>query len=242
MDSVATPDTLSLNKGDVQEAIECARQLLYLYPPETHKIYGLGNTPAFLIEICKILDTQHPKHFEHIAFSGSWWFCDVGPNELDREEAYTPSFEQIKCYRSYLTTIGLDPKTLSMQDKRIVIVDLVDTGGSMKSFLEIFKNWADEIGVTKEIEEILSLYIFDPLFDPWVRVRTTEQPAFILNWPTLDFRKEKLCNFIKTCNKAQQEDRLVCNFCYSVWPTTNPAQFIHSEKVNKTLGYIKATL
>ena len=150
-------------------AVAHARQLLDFYPND--RIYGLGQSPAYIIETAKILQAikREDAHniFSVVAFSGNYVKLCERKNlpvcYLQRKRS--PSPKQIHAYRDYLTSIGLDPATIvedynDGKGAKTVIVDFAESGEGLMSFIILLKNWAKELGLNKELIQALRTEIF----------------------------------------------------------------------------------
>lgn len=154
---------------------------------ENARIYGLGQTPAWPIEIGKL---SHPdRTIGHIAFSGNWWYFPT-PEDASKElvfhsmgtidsakqrrrnekekvdlltkllpnRAKTPDRKQIENKRADLASIGLDPRTIMSQKGPTVIVDYVQSAAGLKSFVSLIEEWAQELGLVDRLKEKLHLH------------------------------------------------------------------------------------
>ncbi len=61
-----------------------------------------------------------------------------------------PSEQQVNCLRSYLKRIGLDPIAIVNREEPSIIIDYIQRGAGLYSFLTIIYNWAVELGIPKE--------------------------------------------------------------------------------------------
>lgn len=136
-------------------------------------IFPIGQSPAWFAAIAQI-NEPNPQRFCHVAFSGRWYELFDNPEKLILE-AYEnqpikdcdcnnikyydknlklqivddniPNFEQISCYRSYLSRIGCSPQRILGQKEPSVIVDYIRQAGGIKSFLEFLFVWAADEGI-----------------------------------------------------------------------------------------------
>lgn len=69
----------------------------------------------------------------------------------------TPSPEQVASYRSYLKKIGCDPEQICSRPDKTVLIDYVQSGCGIKTYLEFLDQWAQELGCQEKLHEKLQL-------------------------------------------------------------------------------------
>ena len=135
-----------------QEILGCFLTSFYLikkYPPSDSVIFCVGNTPAFLIPCLQTIDPTHWQSYRHIAYSGS------SSTFKDKKSEFF--------YKKYLTSIGLDPKTIILMGKNIVIIDVIITGSGLCAFLKILFDWAQPLLSKEELKYFASLIVPFPI-------------------------------------------------------------------------------
>jgi hypothetical protein len=139
-------------------------------------IFCLGQTPAWLALFPKIKSKGEQIH--SIAFSSGWYsLLDIQGQELvlcNRKDTppgarcisenekinpktklifnkdRAPNRAQTIAYRKYLVQKGLSPKLILDKDKPTVIMDYVQSGAGLKSFLNFLMVWAEEESISPQ--------------------------------------------------------------------------------------------
>jgi hypothetical protein len=147
------------NKG-LPLTILTAQKLIKTYPH--YHLVGIGRTPSWLIEIAKLIDLQDfPEKYKNVAFSGRWYKFEKHLLKPTPQSQPTP--EQISAYRHYLEQIHFTPQIIIDHDERdhrkTVLIDFLETGLSLYSFIKVLYEWADELNLTAKLQ--LALIIHD---------------------------------------------------------------------------------
>lgn len=133
-------------------------------------IVGLGRSPLWFLEAAK-LKKDGIENYTPAAFSGGWFYQVPDTEKLQRIEAQAPNKEQTKAYRDYLTKLNLDPEMIVKQNKqtgkKVVIVDFLDTGKGVHSFIDFLQSWADEKKLDKNsFKKALSVHSIESMENP----------------------------------------------------------------------------
>lgn len=59
--------------------------------------------------------------------------------------AEAPSREQLRTLYPYLAEVGLEPHALARRERPIALVDVVATGGTIGTLLDLLKEWSDDV-------------------------------------------------------------------------------------------------
>lgn len=144
-------------------------------------ILGLGQSTAWLLEAREIIEEEASRYF-HIAFSGCFFSFSGNGKEIpicshcgqEKPDQFapglclqkmepSPSKAQIAGFREYLTSLGLEPKTIlkscEENGNRLVVMDYVLSGRGLLSFIDCYSNWAEEQGVLPLLKQKLTLHV-----------------------------------------------------------------------------------
>jgi len=134
-----------------------ANYIIRQYPTERHTIYCLGGSPSVLVPCLQFINPKEWQSYTNIAFSGrlTHSLADI-PTQYKKQ---WNSQLRITNYREYLTSIGLDPKTIFSSPKKIVLIDRVSSGGGLFSFLHLLFVWASELFDNTAMESFRKKFI-----------------------------------------------------------------------------------
>lgn len=143
-------------------------------PYKNSNVFILGQSLAWLMTTHQLQESSN--NLSPVAFSGDWYGLFNGKGEevvidypgkeksesnrpgtkltkatpdlsLRRIATAAPTREQELAYRSYLRQVGLTPLQIIDSEKPFVIMDYIQKGGGLRSFLEILYTWAQEEGI-----------------------------------------------------------------------------------------------
>ena len=117
---------------------------------------ALGRSPLWVVESLKYLDKAE-ESYKKVCFSAGW----KNPNAL--HVVKKPSESQVKAYRHYLKELEMDPQSIvknAREGHKTVLMDYMESGNGMRSFLELIDDWAKEEHLDQEVREALILHIF----------------------------------------------------------------------------------
>ncbi len=139
--------------------IETAQKIIKTYPD--FNLVGIGRTPAWLIEIAKLIDNDpRPEKYNKIAFSGRWYQFEK--TFLKPLIVTPPKKEQIAAYREYLHKMNFTPENIIQNDqlhhRKTVLVDFLQTGLSMYSFTSLILDWAEELDLKNQLQQAIIIH------------------------------------------------------------------------------------
>jgi hypothetical protein len=142
--------------------IETAQKMIKYYPG--FNLVGIGRTPAWLIEIAKLIDKEtRSDKYKTIAFSGRWF--QLQPHLIKPTTISAPNEKQTVAYRHYLENMKFTPEKIIEQDeqhhRKTVLIDFLQTGLSLYSFVSFILDWAEELDPKMKFKLGQSLIIHD---------------------------------------------------------------------------------
>lgn len=196
---------------------------------DKERILGLGQSPAYIMALCKAMDVLENKsnHFEAqtIAFSrkAEKWEFEEEPPLTSKDEI---------AYRNYLTSLHLQPSQIVSRGKdknsNTVVIDFGSTGESIRSWLGFMKKWAQETKI-----DSLSSYLTIGMYKDFSYYQNPEEEKKALSI-IKGFDVESLSDNAHELaimeNFASQSDligqRLVMRYHHLSWSKKNPRQFV----------------
>lgn len=194
------------------------------YPHQEHVIIGLGQSPAYLLEMIKLLDTQKgrtDREYLHVAFSGRFLppFVDEYADPIYRKKLKTR-------YKNYLTELMLDKKHVDRSKKKHIILEFCYQGTGLQSFLNFFKKYTNKPDViylrTMQAESLYPILL-----------QGVASSKVILDDP----KTIRLACFLS--NSDEYDDRLVPHFSPRKWPNVDPLVFTMSDQSRMLLKRMK---
>jgi len=150
-----------LQKGNrgLPLTVETAQKIINLYPGQN--FVGIGRTPAWLIEIAKLIDKEaRPDKYQTIAFSGRWY--QLQPHLLKPTLMSAPDEKQIAAYREYLQSQNFTPEIIvqnyRLHDRKTILIDFLETGLGMYSFISLILDWAEELNLKENLIPALIIH------------------------------------------------------------------------------------
>ncbi len=185
------------------------------FPAKNQVILGLGQSPAYLLEMMKCIDQENNRNdrvHKHVAFSHEWRSTFL----IER------GFRQRKsAYEEYLNNSELAPDDLNKEDTNFVILDFAVTGRGLKSFLAFFENYKKKPSVVY-----------------WQNA-DSEAPMLSVASHKLGLNpaEDELMPHLGSLDKL--DDRLVAYFPHYEWSTVNPLDFRPGENAQVILNYVQ---
>lgn len=128
--------------------------------PTARPLVALGNSPLWLIYACNKAGSKY------LPFSG-----DLGSFQTDASKKIVVSADGMPTFnyvapdataaghlKTYLTSIGMDPKSLA--SKPVTIIEFTSSGKGLASFLKFMSNWADEQGAPAPANWKSNIHLF----------------------------------------------------------------------------------
>jgi hypothetical protein len=134
-----------------------AKHLIDLFPSPEQKVVSLGQSPAWVLEGCKMLD-KSPERYDTVAFSEGWFDRFL---KLEPDPQLTP--ERTQKYNDYLLEKKLSPTDIISSFRTtgfpVVLVEHTHSGKGLKSFLSVLLDRAKEEGCESQLKEALHVHI-----------------------------------------------------------------------------------
>lgn len=141
---------------DMAKFIEICSQFNKL---KDEPILCLGRSPKWFLNT-SLWMKDGIDNYKFAAFSKFWYRKQYG--ELVRMNSCAPTEEEAKCYKKYLKNIQVDPKHIvdvhKKTGKKIVIIDYVNSGKGVCSFLDLMSKFAEEDGVLEDFAKSIRIY------------------------------------------------------------------------------------
>ncbi len=213
------------------------------YKKKYQVILGLGQSPAYLIALLKMIDKQKQRTgrtYKHVAFSGKFYnklterkrkytsddlsirdtfdqLCKDHPAEFDAScTAKITALQPI--YQTYLDAVGLSEQALADKTIKFILVDRCISGFGIRSFLYMIRHYRRQPKI---------FFLYDYSCSPYQGLQ-----AIQLDKPTTE-----LLVALKNCEK--HNDRLVQHYEYTAWRDVDPLLFKKSENAKKILKALK---
>jgi len=162
------------NNKHMQSLVRSAVELSFRHPHS--RIYSLGSSPQWFVATAEMMDL-HPERFGYIPFSGNWYQLET--RDLRDPFDNRPKDDMILHYRTYLEKIGLHPLDIAKRSSPTVIVEYVEGGRSLMSFVKgALLEWAQQMNCGPEFLEKLRLCVLSSSDeeDEWEPTRTLLAP------------------------------------------------------------------
>lgn len=214
------PETYPLIEDDrMEELLKTAETLLSMYP--NSRIVSVGRTPLWFLETARLLEFSEGvivDRYIYAAFSGRWY---KKSGDIPRPGHEGPNGDQIMAYRTYLSTIELDPITIVDKEEQTVFVDYAEQGESIASFLSILLEWADELGLRDILKKKIVVHILQ-----YPELKIYLDKFSIVRQP-VDFELVR-----DLANSNAFEDSMGVYYPYQRWSEINPLEEKISENAN----------
>lgn len=205
-------------------------------------IYGLGQSPAYLIEAMRLSAEFHgtrvKRRYEKIAFSGKWHELVDGEYKLQTAPCWlkffvsqAPTHDDFETYKIYLSSFLPSPREIvgryEKNGKKIVIVDYSESGESLASFADVLKQWFWDSSIEGEtVKNIVSFLIFyRPASDACNQHIQDACSPFRSNIYTLDEHMSQSSFLGRLANSDCYDDRLVPYYPFKRWKKQDPRDF-----------------
>ena len=189
-------------------------------------VVSFGQSPAWIVKTMQAMDSN-PNRFIYLAFSGNW-YEQVEARSIFEQPSFIkktdePDSAQKEAYRQYLKTLKLDPESIAAREGKTVIVEYKIGGRSLKSFLSLLSEWAEELKTDIRGKVELRLFVEDIngniMFAPGEAAF-----GFPIKYSEVDV------TLIRQLSESDQyKDRIVAYYPYQKWTEVDPQKFIISE-------------
>jgi len=112
---------------------------------QDQRFVSLGRSPIPFLEMAKAMENGI-SDYDFVAFSKGKDLFSINTNTWQKSKE-NPTIQQLSSYRNYLKTIKMDPESIinkAKEGEKTVIIDYCESGGGMKAFLEILRDWSLE--------------------------------------------------------------------------------------------------
>ena len=179
-----------------------------MFPAKKQVLVGLGQSPAYLLEMIKLIDEQKHRsnrQYLNVAFSGGFYGSDV--RGLIDPRLAQEFKERAPYYRRYLEKVGLSEEDFNETDTKFIVVEVCHTCQGLQSFLYFFEDYTKKPFV---------LYLQSEAFEP-------ARLSFPSDRFVIDRNEEKL--MLSLAEADEFEDRIVPHFAYFKWDKIDPLTF-----------------
>ncbi len=241
---------LFLNNNHLTTLFELVYEINKLYPPTEYTLYALGQSPAYLLEACNILNNagESSANRYKIAFSSSWYTFSYVRYQYNEDPARLPSEAQLNSYIDYLSKLSLDPKNIlkrTQKGEKIVFVENCRTGKGLFAFITILQRQRDQLSTAEQKqfdESIEFLVILNP--DPFY---PSNESIETINHLLRQMVKPFKCHIMLIPIGTKQhyvmaglgvdsdKDRLVLSFPPKKWGIEDPTTFNLAEEAQLAL-------
>jgi len=240
-----------LNSDWIGILFDFAQKLLAPHSPKS-TIFAIGQTPAWILAAGRAADPSRKDKLRHLAFSGSWWgIADATGKEytvsfegsstkttgnswknyeagqtLRKFSDRAPTGPQLAAYRKYLARIGFHPRAIVQAEHPTVIVDYVQRGGGLRSFLDVLFDWAQDEGFSKD--QLKAKMHLQLIYGNTDAGRFSSQDAFVcflteifsplsakLEFTFIEPIEE--LTLLRLTNKSDEKRRLIKRFTWNAW-------------------------
>lgn len=192
------------------------------FPSERQVLVGLGQSPAYLLEMIKLIDEKEDRRnrsYKRVAFSGNFLSSVFFDAIRFRRN--------VLFYRDYLGQIGLSEENFGMGDVKYIILEVCHHGDGLRSFLSFFDNYKIKPSVC---------YLQTAGF----RLVTCSNVDRIMRYGITVREEEKLT--VDLANADKFDDRLVPHFAFHEWGITDPLAFVVEPNAIKIIETLRRFL
>ena len=180
-----------------------------LFPNKKQIIVSLGQSPAYLCEMIKLIDKKQGRNnrsYLNVAFSGNFYSRKENGKEMIDPYLYQKYQSLAGHYITYLEKLGLSEDNLLDPHTQFILLEVCHTCQGLKSFLSFLNTFP---------RKPFPLYLQHNHFEP---LGWTDSKRILLN-----SSENKL--MVSLANADKFEDRLVPHFAYYEWEKLNPLAF-----------------
>ena len=194
-----------------------AKHILTQFP--TGRIFGLGQSPAWILEAAKYLDAD-PSRISSVAFSGRIYNDNLLPDKT------IPYEKNLDKYYEYLNSIGLSPRAIVKNP--IVLVEQTHSGAGLKSFLSVLKTYAEREGVSSlELDKSIHVHL---VVGKNCDAHLPKTGPKLINVKSVQLTSQKFC--VDMGNSDDYGDRLVPHYAFYEWGTSPDESTLDKENIN----------
>lgn len=210
-----------------KKIIDTAYKVIKKYSKE--RVFSLGQSPAWVVKVAELLAKKKGSNqmFRGIAFSGRYVHERHGPNiggvgsggyerrcrvyYMDNPREYEGQ------YRAYLASIGMSPREIvekAASGVKTVLIEYVQTGASLASFLFTLYRWALDEGCS--IDEGLQVVVLRKDFCKLGGITLGEYSKYI-QFDRLAVEDSMIVPLANGLDKGEESDRLVARYASDAW-------------------------
>ncbi|RYE06276.1 MAG: hypothetical protein EOP33_03565 [Rickettsiaceae bacterium] len=217
--------------------LKAAHTMLDKHP--NTRIFSLGQSPAWMIKAAEHISKLkgEPREFGYIPFSGNFYRHQGYSKFVGRK--HRPNQTQEQGYFNLLDKLGISPKLIvekfEAQNVKTTIVDFIDTGSGLVSFLsELFAFSQQEQVPMENFNAAIEIILL-------IENQENMTKSFIFESQALNFKNKifpEISYFIQSIDKGYYSDRLVPSYSFNNWD--NPPEAITENK--ELIGFLNAKL
>lgn len=226
------------------EVLALSQALLNTQPNFARTIFvSLGQSPAWVVRGAKIIADRlygpdsYANNFRYLPFSYKFYGLSKSVNEKENayfvpELDFLPSKDQKTAYRKFLTQQSMDPISITSRFNNdgitTVLVEYVETGESLASFISILAAWSREQDNLKTLQKALKIVCLkgnsNRSSTSWsylVLRNTDTDDRFKITWldgkPYARHNVHEKRSILNLLGRDHQEDRLVPYYPPALW-------------------------
>lgn len=185
----------------MDEVVECCAKILAR--SDNGDLFFVGRSPDTFYDFLSgaLKETSWRDRLRLLHFSFYYHY---------EEQTVQKQPELLENYHRYLTHLNLDPLSLQRRERPVVLVDLVNEGGTFDRLINLLRDWCEKVGV------------------PWERVRGKIRVVGIVRRDDLDgyfrerlvtrYRRQKQPGSIKERRRQSRHGHGKNLYPYGDWP------------------------
>lgn len=249
MSNIVSSD-LPDHQEDFKQITKIAEDIDKMFP--NSQVYSVGQSLGWIIEAIKMMNTFRPTRstFQHIPFSKSFLTDGESDSESD-EDAYfrtpgiftyksrdMPTDEEQNNYRLFLQSHGLDPENILSRyensGRQTVILDYINSGCGIASFLYFLRKWAKEKNV--DLTNALRVVVLTDMWSSTIQSLDINDSEYVIDLTVMNRDEPILNKLVNTEEEKSDFVRLVPVYSHDLWndqPKENDQE--HKQRIDKMM-------
>lgn len=212
-------DHVLMQDANLQTLYDLAQNLSYALDKtygtsKEQVLIGLGQSPAYILKMMEFIDLakgRNDREYKNLAFSGRWHqIDDIG--YLRPDPTLIPIVSKNEhFYLEYLKRINLSPADIASSSKNIIILEIIQKGESLFSFITLLRNYSKQpfYFLLKSEKKIVVTE----------GIKSESYSRYAIPYPTW------ISLIVPLMNDDQLDTRLVAHYAPWQWPTVDPLTF-----------------